>query len=235
MNCQFLKVVSVSLILGASLSMSGNASATLIESIAALDDGAMYRVVFVTSTTNSAITEDISMYNYFVSSAAANGSVTSSLGLTWAALAGTKEVSAQANTGIFYDDTGLVTIFNTFGEIVATSGSDLWDGVLSSAIIGSESGAVLSVDVLTGIRYNGDSYDTYALGEHYGGWMAGHSSQTNSNWVANGVSSPFAEYSFYAASSVVEKIRVDVPEPGTLIMLSLGLAGLSFSRYRKQS
>ncbi|WP_442855288.1 PEP-CTERM sorting domain-containing protein [Colwellia sp. PAMC 20917] len=65
--------------------------------------------------------------------------------------------------------------------------------------------------------------------------MAGHSSQTNSNWVANGVSSPFAEYSFYAASSVVEKIRVDVPEPGTLIMLSLGLAGLSFSRYRKQS
>ena len=28
---------------------------------------------------------------------------------------------------------------------------------------------------------------------------------------------------------------IDVPEPGTVILLSLGLAGLSFSRYRRQS
>lgn len=28
---------------------------------------------------------------------------------------------------------------------------------------------------------------------------------------------------------------VDVPEPGTVILLSLGLAGLSFARYRRQS
>ena len=29
--------------------------------------------------------------------------------------------------------------------------------------------------------------------------------------------------------------RVSVPEPGTVVLLSLGLAGLSFARYRKQS
>jgi hypothetical protein len=34
---------------------------------------------------------------------------------------------------------------------------------------------------------------------------------------------------------VITRRMVDVPEPGTVILLSLGLAGLSFARYRRQS
>jgi molybdopterin-guanine dinucleotide biosynthesis protein len=64
------------LIVGA-LSMTGTASATLIESIAALDDGDKYRVSFVTSTKRDATSSDITDYNTFVNTAAQAGSVTS--------------------------------------------------------------------------------------------------------------------------------------------------------------
>ncbi|MFT4725473.1 MAG: hypothetical protein ACI9LX_000320 [Paraglaciecola sp.] len=52
-----------------------------------------------------------------------------------------------------------------------------------------------------------------------------------------------AYFEFYGGQGVVEYQsfsapilnRVSVPEPSTVILLSLGLAGLSFVRYRKQS
>jgi hypothetical protein len=79
MTIKFLKMVLITcryamcISLGV-LSVSGTASATLIESIAALEDGAMYRVLFVTNSKRDATSPDINDYNEFVSAAAINGS-----------------------------------------------------------------------------------------------------------------------------------------------------------------
>jgi hypothetical protein len=114
------------------------ASATLIDAIHALNPGDKYRVLFVTSTTTGGQLSDINTYNSFVQNAAAAGSVTSSLGLTWRALASTRSVDAQTNSSVLSTDASTVRFFNTLGQLVAFSGADLWDGSLAAPIIATE-------------------------------------------------------------------------------------------------
>ena len=217
------------------LSVSGTASATLIESIAALEEGAMYRVLFVTSTSTRATSSDIEFYNNFVSTAAVSGSVTGGLGLTWKALASTTGMNAQVNTGILTNDSSLVTLFNTFGEIVATSGLDLWDGNISAAIRSEENGRFAGTRyVWTGTHSNGNVNPDRTLGSSSA--YAGANTRTSSLWMKQSrAGNTSNQLSIYAVSSAAMKPVADVPEPGTAILLSLGLAGLSFARYRKQS
>jgi hypothetical protein len=142
------------------LSVSGTASATLIESIAALEEGAMYRVLFVTSGLTTAISTDIDDYNTFVSNATVSGSVTGSLELTWKALASTESKNAQDNTGISDGYNSLITMFNTRGQIVVSPGSDLWNGSLVNPISYDEYGRFATGSVWTGteIGRNTDDY-----------------------------------------------------------------------------
>lgn len=118
----------------------------LSDAIDALPDGTEYRVLTVTSTKSAATSNDIATYNTFVQDAAAAGSATAPLGLTWQALASTTSTNAVDNVGLSNTDTTPVVIFNTFGEVVATSGADLWDGVVSAFVAGTENGLSFSVD-----------------------------------------------------------------------------------------
>jgi hypothetical protein len=236
MKCKFLKNCSITsryammLIVGA-LSMTGTASATLIESIAALDDGDKYRVLFVTSTLRDAKSSEITDYNTFVSNAAVSGSVTGSMGLTWKALASTENMNAQDNIGVYNGDNSSITMFNTSGQIVASSGADLWDGVLDNPILYDESAEQRREFVWTG------SHEDGGTGVSLGGVeaTAGYTSNESESGVHWDVRDTQWSYALYSVSSVVVKTQTDVPEPGTVILLSLGLAGLSFARYRKQS
>jgi hypothetical protein len=54
-------------------------------------------------------------------------------------------------------------------------------------------------------------------------------------WARSFVNQNSSFYSLYAVSAEVMKTSIVVTEPGTIILLSLGLAGLAFARYRKQS
>lgn len=227
------KSLFVAMLGAGSLSMAGTASATLIESIDALDEGALYRVLFVTSTQRDASSSEIGDYNTFVGAAAATGSITSSLGLTWTALASTATVNAQLNTGIFNNDNNNVTMFNTFGEVIATSGAELWGGILTNNLNGDESGVQRNVEVWTGTSGSGstNTYSTLGMSDsHYG-----YSGNLNSQWMYSYDSWFYNPGRFYAASSIASKPITAAPEPGTVILLSLGLAGLSFARYRRQS
>jgi len=226
-TCRYAMCISLGV-----LSVSGTASATLIESIAALEEGAMYRVLFVTSSKRDATSTDINVYNEFVSAAAINGSLTGSLGLTWKALASTAATNAQVNTEIYENDLNTVTMFNTFGGVIAKSGNDLWDGTLSASIIGDEDGLDRMFEVWTGTDQFGGSHQTLGAG---GTVAYGVTWQTDSKWVDERDGS-LATYAFtlYGASIVVTKPLTEVPEPSSVILLSLGLAVLSFARYRKQ-
>jgi hypothetical protein len=216
------------------LSVSGTASATLIESIAALEEGAMYRVLFATSTTTQAISSDIAFYNSFVSTAADSGSVTGSLGLSWKALASTAADNVRNHTGIQNSDDSLVTMFNTLGEVVAVSGQDLWDGGLNAAIGYDANGAIactIRCGAWTGFRSGGDTASGLGIApETVGGWYTA----VNNRWAYAFSARIHNSRSLYAVSSEVMKTSIVVTEPGTVILLSLGLAGLAFARYRKQ-
>jgi hypothetical protein len=236
-TCRYAMCISLTV-----LSVSGTASATLIESIAALEEGAMYRVLFATSTTTQAISSDIAFYNSFVSTAADSGSVTGSLGLSWKALASTAADNVQDHTGIQSSDDSLVTMFNTLGEVVAVSGEDLWDGDLNFAIGYDVDGAAACVSAscatYTGFDRAGMTYrrnHTYLGGQL--GVIIGFNERTDSGWANVGIyrlQFPMDPFRLYAVSSEVMKTSTVVTEPGTVILLSLGLAGLAFARYRKQ-
>jgi hypothetical protein len=225
-NCRYAVMLSV-----VAMSMTGTASATLIESIAALEDGARYRVLFVTSTQRNAESSVIADYNEFVTAAANNtGSITKDLELTWTALACTATVNAQSNTGIFNKQTASVTMFNTFGQVVATSGKDLWNGLNTYDVIsGSEFGEEIYSIMWTGTTWDGTTSDRplgYASDVSFGD----NRSSGTRGWVDRWHDGANRSHNLYGVSAVVQ-----VPEPATVILLSLGLAGLSFSRYRKQS
>ena len=233
------KSLFVAMLGAGSLSMAGTASATLIESIAALDEGAMYRVLFVTKATTNAKSDNIIDYNTFVSSAATSGSETSSLGFSWTALASTASVNVQANTGIFKNDVGPVTMFNTFGKIVATSGSSLWSGSLLDNVNRNEDAQYTGDWVWTGSSWNGDTAVTgirdriSALGSF--AVRQGHSGRDSVEMFSTQNSRNNELRHIYGVSAIQSKLTVEAPEPGTVILLSLGLAGLSFARYRRQS
>jgi hypothetical protein len=228
-TCRYAMCISLTV-----LSLSGTASATLIESIAALEEGAMYRVLFVTSdSTLAGSSLDIDDHNTFVSNAAGTGSVTGSLGLTWKALASTNDRNAQVNTGIVNTDSSLITMFNTNGQIVASSGSDLWSSALLNPINFDEDGSRWDTTVWTGTNTNGTNRSTVddnlaTFGYSYfafNWWVTNYFDSSTSNTIVK---------SLYAVSSVGTKALTDVPEPSSVILMLLGLAGLSFARYRKK-
>jgi hypothetical protein len=239
MTFKFLKMVlttfryAMFIIFGV-LSVSGTASATLIEAIANLNEGDNYRVVFVTSTGRTATSTDINVYNNFVSNVARNGSVTSTLALEWAALASTSTINAQVNTGISSLDNRAVTIFSTFGDIIATSGQDLWNGTLMNPIIYNEAAIRgRGTYVWTGINSIGAFMSDYELGSLYP--MSGDSGEDHHVWSSTYRFHQLYPWSLYGISNEITKPIVNVPSPGTIILLSMGLAGLSFTRYRRQS
>jgi hypothetical protein len=241
MNCKFIKTVlktcryTMMLSVGA-LSMTGTSSATLIESIAALDEGAKYRVLFVTSTKRNATSHEISDYNTFVNDVAQTGSVTSGLGLTWRAIASTDGDNAQDNTGIENDDDDAVTMFNTLGNVIALSGRDLWDGVGVIFNRWDQDSNAVSGLVWTGTSINGVSILNRTMGgsgySRYGVATAVYGA--GQSWMSASSAPSSTHGYFYGVSAVSTKPLSNVPAPGTVILLSLGLAGLLFARYRKQ-
>jgi hypothetical protein len=232
-SCRYAMCISLGV-----LSVSGTASATLIESIAALEEGARYRVLFTTRDVTAATSGDIDDYNTFVSNAAVSGSVTGSLGLTWKALASTGDMHAMDNTGIFNYDSSVITMFNTNGQIVASSGFDLWSGGSNGydyPIRYDEDGARYHTNVWTGTNHDGSVIQDRTLGLEYGSkgfW--GFSGSHNDDMISYATGSMVNPFSLYAVSAVSEKLLTDVPEPSSVILMLLGLAGLSFARYRKQ-
>lgn len=196
------------------------ASATLISEIAALNPGDQYRVLFVSSTSIEATSPLIDVYNSHVQAAAAAGTVTSSLGFTWNALASTTSTNAQVNTGIVTMDTSPVTLFNTNGDIVALSAADFLDGALNASISRNENGAELLTAVWTGIFET--AFTALPLGTPTIAFF-GASGFTAGSWADTGTLSTSVELHLYGASSVGVAAAVVSPEPTSFTLAAMGL------------
>jgi hypothetical protein len=226
-TCRYVMILSVG-----SLSVSGMASATLIEAIAELGDGDKYRVLFVTGTQTNQLSSDINYYNNYVSDAAATGILTKDLGLSWMAIGSTASVNAMDNTGININDDAPVTMFNLNGDVMALNGKDFWDFRIHPFLY-DENGRYTRMQVWTGTNRDGTTGSNYFLGDPKGTYYG-----RSDRWdvaIMMGAAPTNHQYALYGASAVTAKPSVDVPAPGTVILLSLGLVGLSFARYRRQS
>jgi hypothetical protein len=213
----------------AAMAMTANtALAAPITIPTGLNPGDTYRIAFVTSTTRDATSSDIADYNAFVTAAANSQAALAALGTTWTAMASTAGVDARDNTGTNpgIDPTG-VPIYLLNDTRMANGYSDLWDGFVINAPNISETGDVLNGRVWTGSLTNG--VGSNRLGETIA--TAGFSSVAAIGWMTNDELGSGSSFSLYAMSDVLTV--APVPEPGTLLLLGVGLAGLGYMRRRK--
>jgi hypothetical protein len=213
----------------ATLLTTGPASAALVDSIDALNPGDMYRVIFMTSTVGLGTSTDIGVYNQRVNDAASAGSVTNPLGLSWTALASTTAVNAQTNTGVSNADIAALSFFNTDGDLIATSGADLWSAPLLAAILYDENGVSTGNENDHYLTWTGTDA-TGATSDPLGGVnvRSGDAAATDFHWMANAVNPNTFQRSLYGVSAGVTV----VPEPTTLPLVGLAVLGTVFWRRR---
>ncbi|MEM8562572.1 MAG: hypothetical protein AAGF57_10080 [Pseudomonadota bacterium] len=225
------------------LGWGSNAQATLMDAIDALNPGDLYRVMFVGTTPTSVFSTDVEDYNAVAQADGANGSVTAPLGLSWKVVGSTETVDARDNTATVPSNE-LVTIFNTIGEIVATSYADLWDGRLNAAVKYTPDGDIFAVldgfisdAEWTGTQPNGTA-STQAFGTEL--VRVGVPEVTNGNWTdisalppEDTVANLIFRLPIYGISDVATVAAPpigQVPVPTTFYLFALGLALLRLRR-----
>jgi hypothetical protein len=205
-----------------------------------LNPGDQYRLAFLTSTTRDATSSNIADYNSFVTGVANTEPLLVALGTTWNAIGSTYVptggTDAVTNTGTdpsAAGDTG-VPIFLLNDTKLADHYDDLWDGSVDIRLNVNENGDVVAggIDVWTGSRSNGDSLSpadnqNFALGSNA---RTGRTDFTNGRWISGFAMTNTVPRPLYGMSGILT-----VPEPGSLILMSIGAIGLNgFGRRRRK-
>jgi hypothetical protein len=219
------------------LLITGNVSAAVVETPEGLSIGDQFRIVFVTSTTTTASNTNISYYDQFVSDAASNAGLTSYDGnnISWNVLGSTWNSGDAINTIL----PSSPALYRLDGELIATSGSDLWDGTIANPINISESNSIITDYVWTGssefgIRPNNASR-RFTLGSSSTTNFAysGYSGSTDSGWTRPmGQSSQnYQLRHLYGISSIMTVTSLsEVPVPAAAWLFGSALAGLLVMR-----
>lgn len=184
---------------------------------AGINVGDTYHLVFVTSTaTHDATSTNIGTYDAIVDGLgdAMTGSPYGDV--TWLCIGSTSTEDAITHAPI----SGPVYLLQNDIKVADNSG-DMWDTTLDAAINIDDAGNTgISADVWTGTGSNGLRHPTTPLGA--ADCISGETQFTDGQWVNSNTRAKANTYRLYGIS---EALTYTVPEPGTITLTLLSLAG----------
>jgi hypothetical protein len=193
-----------------------------------LAPGSQYQLIFVTAVGHSAASDDITVYNTFVSGEAAAGVPFGLPSTTWHAVASTESVDANANA-----PSSTLPVYNTAGELVAAAGVGIYSGALDNAVAFDQYGDVAleaqEVDVWTGSDSQGFGIAGAALGDVSGDSEVGRLA-VDSTWLEFEVRPQFDEVALSRPLYALSEPLTTVPEPSVAALVGAALLVIGGTR-----
>jgi len=240
--------VGVAVVIGA-LAVPTAAAPVSINTPAGLNPGDRFRIAFVTRTTTTGSSSDITSHNLFVNTAA-GGATYNGSAVTFYAIGSTATVNAYDN---IRSTTMNDPVYLAGGALVApsiTGTSGLWSGALVNRIATDIDGTVVSPNgggrdrsVFTGTLVNGTASSeplgyfnpgSFPLVPAYFAVSTGRATGgTDAAWIRDGGGSTATfSRSLYGISETLTV--ASVPEPSTCVSLLAGLACGGYLRFRRR-
>ena len=188
--------------------------------------GDQYRLTFASANSVGLHSTHSSYYNDKVTGWANAAAELAALGTTWTAIItanndfGTK-VAAWDNTDTNPSVSAGVPIYNTAGELVATSNADLWDGTIEHPIESTENGDdAVAFFVWTGTTPVYGSAQSHSIPGPAVAAGAITSTFTNEWWAEYSDESPYNTDESYQTFSLygISGVLTVVPEPSALLL-----------------